>query len=178
MTAHVAVNTATRNATYLLIAITCIFLLRSLWTYPIEHSDAIQKYFYAAEILRSGDWSILLTNHHTLRWAAILPQTGLTWLLGNRYEVFFILPLLMFSAYVVLIVFSLRNVLNVSQQLLLWAFLFFESTWSPVMKTSRFRIPDEGGKVYLEISLVSRPIEYSPVLPPINNFPARVSTIL
>jgi len=126
MTSFGPANTVTRNTMYFLISITLIFLLRSLWTYPIEHSDAIQKYFYAAEILRSGDWGILLTNHHTMRWAAMLPQTGLTWLLGPRYEVFFILPLLMFSAYLVLIIFSMRNILNVSQQLLLWAFLFFE----------------------------------------------------
>jgi len=126
MTPYKPANTDTRNAAYFLIAVTFMFLLRSLWTYPIEHSDAIQKYFYAAEILRTGDWSILLTNHHTLRWAAMLPQTGLTWLLGTRYEVFYILPLLMYSAYLVLIVFSMRNILNVSQQLLLWTFLFVE----------------------------------------------------
>lgn len=109
-----------------LLAVGVLFLLRSLWTYPIEHGDAIEKYFYAAEILRTGDWSILLTNHHTLRWAAMLPQTGLTWLLNNRYEVFYIPPLLMFSAYFVLIVFSLRKLLNFSQQLLLGTLLFFE----------------------------------------------------
>lgn len=126
MTPYIPANTDTRDAAYFLAAVTFMFLLRSLWTYPIEHNDAILKYFYAAEILRTGDWSILLTNHHSLRWAAMLPQTALTWLLGTRYEVFFILPLLMFSAYLVLIVFSLKNILNVSQQLLLWTCLFFE----------------------------------------------------
>jgi hypothetical protein len=126
MTPSKPANTAAHNATYFMISVTFIFLLRSLWTYPVEHSDAIQTYFYAAEILRSGDWSILLTNHHTLRWAAMLPQTGLTWLLGTRYEVFFILPLLLFSVYLVMIVFSLRKILNVSQQLLLWTLLFAE----------------------------------------------------
>jgi len=127
MTSFSPVNTVTRNTMYFLISVMLIFLLRSLWTYPIEHSDAIQKYFYAAEILRSGDWGILLTNHHTMRWAAMLPQTGLTWLLGPRYEVFFIQQLLRFSGYLVLIVFGMRNILNVSQQLLLLAFLFFET---------------------------------------------------
>lgn len=117
-----------RNVTLFLVSVALVFLLRSLWTYPIEHGDAIQKYFYAAEILRTGDWSILLHNHHSLRWAAMLPQTGITWLLGTRYEVFFVLPLLMFSLYVVLIVFSLRNILNSSQQLLLWAVLMSEAS--------------------------------------------------
>jgi len=110
----------------LLIGITSVFLLRSLWTYPTQHSDAVQKFFYAAEILRSNDWNLLLHNHHTLRWAAMLPQTALTWLLDGRYEAFFIMPLLMFSLYVTLIVFSLRNVLSFSQQVLLGVLLFSE----------------------------------------------------
>jgi hypothetical protein len=115
-----------RSLAFFLIAVVALFLFRSLWTYPVDHSDAIQKYFYAAEIIRSGDWSILLHNHHTLRWAAMLPQIALTWLLGTRYEVFYILPLLIFSLYVVLIIFSLRNILNLSQQLLLMSILLAE----------------------------------------------------
>lgn len=119
-------STSNRNAMIFLLAVAGLFLLRSLWTYPVDHGDAVQKYFYAAEILRTGDWNILFTNHHTLRWAAMLPQTGLTWLLGTRYEVFYILPLLMFSMYLVLIVFGLRKLLTFYQQLLLGTLLFFE----------------------------------------------------
>lgn len=115
-----------RDAAYFLIFLAIMFLVRSLWTYPTEHSDAIQQFFYAAEILRMGDWGIMLQNHHTMRWSAMLPQTGLTWLLGTRFELFFIIPLLMFSLYVVLIVFSLRKTLNLSYQILLWAILFSE----------------------------------------------------
>ncbi|MCW8925912.1 MAG: hypothetical protein OQJ84_06625, partial [Xanthomonadales bacterium] len=113
---------------FFLVFVVLVFLLRSLWTYPTEHSDAIQKYYYSAELIRTGDWSILLQIHHTMRWAAMLPQTGLTWLMGTRYEVFFLTPLLMFSLYVGLIIFSLRSILNGSQQLLLWTVLFCDPT--------------------------------------------------
>jgi len=54
----------------------------------------------------------------------MLPQTALTWLLGPRYEVFYILPLLMFSLSVTLIIYSLRKILSTSQQVLLGAILF------------------------------------------------------
>jgi hypothetical protein len=109
-----------------LVCVVSVFLLRSLWTYPILHGDAVQKYFWAAEIVRTGEWGFLLHNHHTLRWTMMLPQTGLTWLLGIRYELFFILSLLTFSLYLVLIVFSLRNILNHSQLVLLAVILFVE----------------------------------------------------
>jgi hypothetical protein len=126
MNQHKAQSWQARNIAYFLVSVALLFLLRSLWTFPIEHGDAVQKYFYSAEILRSGDWGILLQNHHTMRWAAMLPQTALTWLLGTRYEVFFILPLLMFSLCVVLIIFSMRKILNYSQQLLLAVILFVD----------------------------------------------------
>jgi len=109
-----------------LLCVVLVFMLRSLWTHPTEHGDAIQKYFWAAEILRSGDWSNLLHNHHTLRWAMMLPQIGLTWLLGARYELFYILPLLLFSLYIVLIIFGLKKVFSLSQIILLGTILFVD----------------------------------------------------
>ncbi len=126
MNQHKAQSWQAGNIAFFLVSVALLFLLRSLWTFPIEHGDAVQKYFYSAEILRSGDWGTLLHNHHTMRWAAMLPQTALTWLLGTRYEVFFILPLLMFSLCVVLIIFSMRKILNFSQQLLLAVILFVD----------------------------------------------------
>ncbi len=126
MNQHKTLSWLARNIGFFLVSVALIFLLRSLWTFPIEHGDAVQKYFYSAEILRTGDWGILLHNHHTMRWTAMLPQTALTWLLGTRYEVFYILPLLMFSLCVVLIIFSLRKILNFSQQLLLAVILFVD----------------------------------------------------
>jgi len=115
-----------QTAVILLFAVLLVFILRSMWTFPIEHSDAVQKYFYAANILRTGDWGILLQNHHTMRWAAMLPQIGLTWLFDTRYEVFFILPLLIFSLYFVPVVFSMRNIINVHLLLVLATLLYVE----------------------------------------------------
>jgi hypothetical protein len=131
MSQHKAVIGQGKSIALLLISIALLFFLRSLGTYPIEGNDAVQKYFYSAEILRANDWGILLHSHHTVRWAAMLPQTGLTWLLGTRYEVFYILPLLMFSSCVVLIIFSLRKILNFSQLLLLGVILFVDPQGIP-----------------------------------------------
>jgi hypothetical protein len=114
------------SVSFFLVFVALIFVLRTLWTYPIEHGDAVQKYFYAAGILKSGDWSLLLHNHHTMRWTSILPQIGITWLFGTRYQVFYILPLLMFSLCFVLILFSLKNILSRHLLLILAIFLFLE----------------------------------------------------
>lgn len=117
------------NIALFLFGVVLVFLLRSFWTYPTEHGDAIQKYYFAAEILRTDDWSILLHNHHTLRWATMLPQIVLTWMLGVRYELFFILPLLLFSLYTVFSIFALKSVFNFGQLALLGAILFVDP-WS------------------------------------------------
>jgi hypothetical protein len=119
-------NSVRRNVLIFVICVLIVFLFRSLWTYPTDHFDSLQKHLYALEILKTGDWSLLLRDHHTLRWAAMFPQIGLTWLLGARFEILYILPLLMFSLYVVLMVFSLRNILNTSQLLLLGTILLTE----------------------------------------------------
>jgi hypothetical protein len=119
-------NAARRNILIFLVCVLVVFLFRSLWTYPTDHFDSLQKHLYALEILKTGDWSLLLRDHHTLRWAAMFPQIGLTWLLSARFEILYVLPLLMFSIYVVLMVFSLRNILNTSQLLLLGTILLTE----------------------------------------------------
>ena len=49
-------------------------LLRSLVTFPVENVDALIKYDAAARIVRGGDWSILLSNQHTMRWIETCPR--------------------------------------------------------------------------------------------------------
>lgn len=56
----------------------------------------------------------------------MLPQIVLTWMLGVRYELFFILPLLLFSLYTVFSIFTLKSVFNFSQLMLLGAILFVD----------------------------------------------------
>jgi hypothetical protein len=109
-----------------LLVVALVFLARSLWTFPVEHTDAMQKLYYAGEIVRTGNWQLLLTNHHTMRWAAMLPEVGLVRLLGNRYEVLLALPMLAFSLYWTLILFCLRHVLRPAALILLGALLFME----------------------------------------------------
>jgi len=109
----------------LLVSIIFLFLLRSIWTIPIETGgDAVRKFYAAAELVRTGDWSILLQDHHTLRWAIVLPQTFLTWITGPRYEVYYILPLLSFSLTFVIAMYAMRKHLDTSQMILLGALLF------------------------------------------------------
>jgi hypothetical protein len=109
-----------------LAGVVLVGLLRSLWTFPIEHGDAVQKYFISAQVLSTGDWTLLLHNHHTLRWAAMLPQILVTWLAGVRYEVFYLLPLLFFSMTLVMLVIGLRTHLRAEWLLLLALLLFAE----------------------------------------------------
>lgn len=108
--------------------IAALFLLRSLVTFPIEHGDAARKYFAAAEICRTGDWSLLLLDHQTMRWSQLIPQVVVTWISGLRYEAAYILPLLAFSAYCASIVWMLRDRLDLRHSILLLAVLFVEPT--------------------------------------------------
>ena len=111
----------------LIISVIAMFLFRSIWTAPIEFGgDAVRKFFFAAEIVRTGDWTILLQNHHTMRWSILLPQTFITWVVGTRYEVYYILPLLSFALYFVIILYALKDHLNTSQKILLGALLFVD----------------------------------------------------
>jgi hypothetical protein len=112
-----------------LAALLAVMALRSLWSFPTEHGDSVQQFFWAARIVETGDWSALLTNHHTARWAAMLPQIGLTALVGTRYEAFYLLPLLMFSAGFLVALQGMKPLLNGAFLLLLAAVLFFEPTW-------------------------------------------------
>lgn len=110
---------------FLVVSIAIMFLLRSIWTIPIEVAgDAVRKFYAAAEIVRTGDWTILLENHHTMRWSVVLPQTFFTWFFGNRYEVYYMLPLLSFALYFVVILYGLKDHLNTSQKILLGILLF------------------------------------------------------
>ena len=103
-----------------------LFLLRSLVTFPVEHHDATLKYLAAAEIARSGDWGLLLWDHHTMRWAEMVPQTLITMLAGIRYEAVYIYTLLAFATGSALIIMALKDRLNPLHTLLLAGLLFFE----------------------------------------------------
>jgi hypothetical protein len=117
-----------KNGLLFLAALLALTALRSLWSFPTEHGDSVQQFYWAARIVESGDWSVLLTNHHTARWAAMLPQIGLTALIGTRYESFYLLPLLVFSTGFLVALQGMKPLLNGALLLLLAVVLFFEPT--------------------------------------------------
>jgi hypothetical protein len=101
-------------------------LLRSLVTFPAENVDAMIKYDVAAHIVRSGDWSALLRDQHTLRWSQTLPQVLVTWLTGFRYEGMYLLPLLAFAASSALLLTATWNLFGAAERLALAGLLFIE----------------------------------------------------
>ncbi len=103
-----------------------LFLARSLVTFPIEHVDAAFKYLAAAEFVRGAGLSVLLENHHTMRWSEVLPQAFVTWITQFRYEGLYLLPLTAFALTGGLLWRGLRAHLTLSQQGLLLALLFIE----------------------------------------------------
>ena len=125
---HVLQNTSyTRTLILLVASVVIMFLLRGIWTIPIEVAgDAVRKFYAAAEIARSGDWAILLQNHHTMRWSVIVPQVFITWIVGARYEAYYILPLLTFALSFVIILYALKDHLNTSQKILLGVLIFVD----------------------------------------------------
>ena len=121
-------NTSYTKTFFLLVAsVVIMFLLRSIWTIPIEVAgDAVRKFYAAAEIARTGDWAILLQNHHTMRWSIAIPQVVITWIIGARYEAYYILPLLAFALSFVIILYALKDNLNTSQKILLGVLIFVD----------------------------------------------------
>jgi hypothetical protein len=115
-----------RNVGFFLLLCLALMLVRSIWTFPVTDSDALTKYYFAAEIYRSGDWSLLLHNHHTMRWIEMVPQVFLNHAAGLRYELFYVLPLLVYSLFVTTLLYVLRTELKPGLLLLLFALLFVE----------------------------------------------------
>jgi len=138
-----------RTLTILMISIVIIFLVRSIWTIPIEVAgDAVRKFYAAAEIVRTGDWAILLQNHHTMRWSIVLPQAFITWVFGTRYEVYYILPLLFFALYFIIILYALKDHLNTSQKILLAVLLFAD----PMSFRNSSQLMTAGPSIFYAIS--------------------------
>lgn len=80
-----------------LACILAVMLVRSVWTYPVNHWDALWKYDYAAQVEQRGALAPLATNHHSARWALVVPQAGVMRLMGDRHSSFYVLPLLLFA---------------------------------------------------------------------------------
>ena len=126
-----------------------MFLLRGIWTIPIEVAgDAVRKFYAAAEIARSGDWAILLQNHHTMRWSVIVPQVFITWIVGARYEAYYILPLLTFALSFVIILYALKDHLNTSQKILLGVLIFVD----PMSFRNSSQLMTAGPSIFFAIS--------------------------
>ena len=126
-----------------------MFLLRSIWTIPIEVAgDAVRKFYAAAEIARTGDWAILLQNHHTMRWSIAIPQVVITWIVGTRYEAYYILPLLGFALSFVIILYALKDHLNTSQKILLGVLIFVD----PMSFRNSSQLMTAGPSIFFAIS--------------------------
>jgi len=118
-------NFDSRTIGFFIVSIVIVFLVRSVWTFPMETGgDAVIKFVKAADIIRTGNWDILLQNHHTMRWSILVPQAFLSWTVGTRYEIYYILPLLSFALYFLIILYALKEHLNSSQLILLGVLLF------------------------------------------------------
>lgn len=147
---HVLQNTSyTRTLILLVASVVIMFLLRGIWTIPIEVAgDAVRKFYAAAEIARSGDWAILLQNHHTMRWSVIVPQVFITWIVGARYEAYYILPLLTFALSFVIILYALKDHLNTSQKILLGVLIFVD----PMSFRNSSQLMTAGPSIFFAIS--------------------------
>ena len=104
-----------------------LFLLRSLFTTPIEEGgDAIQSWGAAIWSHESGRLDSLLVNQHTARWAIVLPTAGLLRLLGYAPHVYHLLPLGLFVALLLMLLRSMREHLPPSLLLATGCLLFAE----------------------------------------------------
>lgn len=108
-------------------AFVVLFLLRSLFTTPIEEGgDAIQSWGAAIWSHESGRLDSLLINQHTARWTIVLPTTGLLRLLGYAPHVYYLLPVSLFVALLLMLLRSMREHLPAPLLVATGALLFAE----------------------------------------------------
>lgn len=95
-------NQLARNWGFFLLGLAALCLFRVIYSVPIEfNGESIRKWEVARQLATLGNWEVLLSDHHQLRWGVILPQVVFSWLISDHWFGYYLTPMLFWSLVVV-----------------------------------------------------------------------------
>jgi len=88
---------------FLSISLLSVVIFRTIYSTPIEiDGDSVGKWFSAYSLAGKVGWEEMGESHHELRWAIILPQIIISTILPERYESYYVLPIVLYSIFTTL----------------------------------------------------------------------------
>ena len=91
-------NQLARNWGFFLLGLAALCLFRVIYSVPIEfNGESIRKWEVARQLATLGNWEVLLSDHHQLRWGVILPQVVFSWLIPDHWFGYYLTPMLLWS---------------------------------------------------------------------------------
>jgi hypothetical protein len=92
-----------RNDWFFLALAVVVIITRLVYSVPIEiDGDSVGRWLAAQSIAENVGWQGINLSHQTLRWSILLPQALVSYLLPNRYESYYLLPILLYSVFTIL----------------------------------------------------------------------------
>ena len=87
---------------FLVLGLVALFLFRVIYSVPIEfNGESIRKWEVARQLATIGNWEVLLSDHHQLRWGVVLPQVFFSWLVPNHWFGYYLTPMLFWTLLVI-----------------------------------------------------------------------------
>ena len=86
----------------LALGLVALFIFRVIYSVPIEfNGESIRKWEVARQLATIGNWEVLLSDHHQLRWGVVLPQVLFSWMVPNHWFGYYLTPMLFWALLVI-----------------------------------------------------------------------------
>ncbi|MDB3944455.1 hypothetical protein N9444_00880 [Gammaproteobacteria bacterium] len=87
---------------FLLLGLLTVLAFRVVYSVPIEfNGESIRKWEVGRQLVDSGQWQLLLEDHHQLRWSVVIPQLFVGWTFPNSWFGYYITPIAFWSLFAV-----------------------------------------------------------------------------
>ena len=87
---------------FLLLGLLIVLAFRVVYSVPIEfNGESIRKWEVGRQLVDSGQWQLLLEDHHQLRWSVVIPQLFVGWTFPNSWFGYYITPIAFWSLFAV-----------------------------------------------------------------------------
>ncbi len=87
---------------FLLLGLLIVLAFRVVYSVPIEfNGESIRKWEVGRQLVDSGQWQLLLEDHHQLRWSVVIPQLFVGWTFPNSWFGYYITPIAFWSLFAI-----------------------------------------------------------------------------
>ena len=102
MTQHINGLSSSKMFLFLLLGLLIVLAFRVVYSVPIEfNGESIRKWEVGRQLVDSGQWQLLLEDHHQLRWSVVIPQLFVGWMFPNSWFGYYITPIAFWSLFAV-----------------------------------------------------------------------------